>query len=290
MLPLQLLIDGIGVGALYALMAVGFAIIFGSTRVFHYAHGATFTLASYSFLFCLQTLGWPWWAAVLASAVSAVVFGVAMERFIYRTIQRDRGSFFTLFVASFGAGVVVENAIAVIFGTGLMSVTTPLTQMHSFLPGLGISWLGVVSIVLTLVIFAGISWYFERTDTGMLLRALSESPELVSGFGLSRHRAATVAFALGSLMVVPAAVILTAMTGVTPSSGHRVMLISLAATIIGGIGSLRGAGIGALILGVAESLSFWKLPTGWGDAVSFVILLGFILLRPSGLLGAKVRI
>jgi branched-chain amino acid transport system permease protein len=290
MLLLQLLVDGIQVGALYALMAVGFAIIFGSTKVFHYSHGAIFVFAGYCFLYCLQDLMWPWWVAALCTCAAVILLGIGMERFMYRPIQRDRGSFFTVFVASFGASIVIENVIAIAFGTGLMSVATPLSQAQPVIGSLSVSWLGVISIVMTLALFAALSWFFQKTDMGILLHALSESPELVSSFGFSRNRAAAFAFALGSVMVVPAAIVLICMTGIMPSSGHRVMLISLAATIIGGIGSLRGAGIGAFILGVAESLSFWKLPTGWGDAVSFVILLAFILLRPSGLLGLKVRV
>jgi branched-subunit amino acid ABC-type transport system permease component len=283
------LIDGIQLGALYALMAVGFAIIFGSTRVFHYAHGATYIIVGYIFYFTGERLGLPWWVAALLAAASGVLFGVALDRFVYRPIQRDEGSFFTVFVASFGVGVVVENVIILFFGASFVSITTPLTRGQD-VHGIVISQLGVFAVVAAVVLFTFLNWFLARTDTGVALRGLSENPELVRGFGLNPRRLSQYAFAIGSLLVVPAALVATCITGLTPSAGHRVVLISIAASIIGGIGSLRGAGLGGLILGLAESLAIWRLSTGWSEAVAFVILLCFILIRPSGLFGTRARV
>jgi branched-chain amino acid transport system permease protein len=290
MLFWQLLLDGVQVGATYALMAVGFAIIFGSTKVFHYAHGSVYVVAGYAFYYCLAVLAWPWWAAVVASAVSAVLFGTAIDRFVYRPIQRDEGSFFTVFVASFGVAVVTENLINIVFGSSFVSVTTTLSRGAPIAEGLVLSWLGVIAVAVAIVLFSLLHLFFSRTDAGVALRALSENPDLIRGFGLSSWRLSRYAFAIGSLLVVPAAVTATCVTGLTPTSGHRVMLISLAATIIGGIGSLRGAGLGGLLLGIAESLAVWKLSTGWSEAVAFVILFAFIVARPAGLFGYRGRV
>ena len=125
MLLVQLLVDGIQLGAVYALMAVGFAIIFGSTRVFHYAHGTTYIIIGYLFYFGAERLHMPWWAAAAGAAGAGVLFGVLLDRSVYRVIQRDEGSFFTVFVASFGAAVVVENVIIVLFGASFVSISTP---------------------------------------------------------------------------------------------------------------------------------------------------------------------
>ena len=102
MLLLQLFVDGIQLGALYALMAVGFAMIFGSTRVFHYAHGTTYVIVGYLFYTLAEPLHLPWWLAAMVAALAGVTFGVLLDRYVYRPIQRDEGSFFTVFVASFG--------------------------------------------------------------------------------------------------------------------------------------------------------------------------------------------
>lgn len=289
MLFLQLLIDGIQLGALYALMAVGFAIIFGSTRVFHYAHGATYIIVGYLFYFIGERLEFPWWAAAVLAAISGVLFGILLDRFVYRPIQRDEGSFFTVFVASFGVSVVVENVIVILFGASFVSISTPLTRGQD-LRGIVISQLGIFAVIAAVALFTFLNWFLARTDTGVALRGLSENPELVRGFGFNPRRLSLYAFAIGSLLVAPAALVATCITGLTPSAGHRVVLISIAASIIGGIGSLRGAGLGGLILGLAESLAIWRFSTGWSEAVAFVILLCFILIRPSGLFGTRARV
>src|SRR6185503_13017439 len=129
MLLLQLLVDGLQLGALYALMAVGFAIIFGSTRIFHYAHGTTYIIVGYLFYWMSETLHLPWWLAAMVAACAGVVFGVALDRFVYRPIQRDEGSFFTVFVASFGIGVIAENLVVILFGASFVSISTPLTRV-----------------------------------------------------------------------------------------------------------------------------------------------------------------
>ncbi|WP_011578919.1 MULTISPECIES: ABC transporter permease subunit [Chelativorans] len=289
MLLLQLLLDGIQSGAVYALMAVGFAIVFGMTRIFHYSHGATYLIAGYGFYACTSVFGLPWYLSVLAAIVLSAGFGALVQLLVYRPVQRDAGSFFTVFVASFGVGVVVENLLAMMFGSGFLSVTSPLSRAQPIM-GLYISQLGMIIVGTAPLIFLALNYFFDRTSVGLALRGLADNPDLVTVYGLSAKSLFLIALVLGSLLVVPAAVFQTITAGLTPSAGHRVMLISLAATIIGGIGSLRGAGLGGLLLGVAESLSFWRLPAGWSDAVTFLILLAFILLRPSGLLGQKVRV
>jgi branched-chain amino acid transport system permease protein len=289
MLLVQLLIDGIQLGAVYALMAVGFAIIFGSTRVFHYAHGTTYIIIGYLFYLGAVRLHMPWWAAAAGAAGAGVLFGVLLDRWVYRVIQRDEGSFFTVFVASFGAAVVVENVIIVLFGASFVSISTPLSHGDQIF-GIVVSQLGILSVIVAILLFTFLNWFLARTDVGVALRALSENPDLVRGFGLNPRRLSQYAFAIGSLMVAPAAIVATCVTGLTPGAGHRVVLISLAATIIGGIGSLRGAGLGGLLLGLAESLAVWRLSTGWSEAVAFVILFCFILARPSGLFGTRNRV
>jgi branched-chain amino acid transport system permease protein len=264
--------------------------IFGSTRIFHYAHGTTYVIVGYLFYYFAERLHVPWWLAAVAAAAAGVVFGVLLDRWMYRPIQRDEGSFFTVFVASFGIGVVVENIIIILFGASFVSISTPLTRAADVGGGIVVSYLGMFSVLVALLLFAFLNWFLARTDVGVALRALSENPELVRGFGLNPRRLSQYAFAIGSLLVAPAALVATCVTGLTPTAGHRVVLISIAASIIGGIGSLRGAGLGGLILGLAESLAIWKLSTGWSEAVAFVILFCFILARPSGLFGTRARV
>ena len=285
---LQLFANGLQLGALYALTAVGFSLIFGSTRIFHFAHGATLTIAGYVFHFLYTTADLHWAPAVAGSTAAAVVFGVLLDRLVYAPIQRHEGSFFTVFVAAFGVGIVVQNVIGMIFGRTFISVATPLSRGVDIGAGLIVSPLTGLSILCGIAFFAGLQLFLMRTHVGMALRALSDNPELVRAYGMSRRRLSTIVFALGSLLVVPAAILTGASSGLNPAMGHHLMLISLAATIVGGIGSLRGAACAGLLLGLAESLALWLFAPQWSEAVTFIVLFLFIMFRPSGFFGRAI--
>ena len=289
MLLLQLLINGLQLGAIYGLTAVGFALIFGSTKVFHVAHGASFTLAGYMFWWAMTVLQWHWWGGLLLAVVVVVAFGLLMERWIYRPIQRHEGAFFTVFIAAFGMQIVVQNLIGSLFGRNFETVSVPLSRSIEVWPNLFVAPIAGVAVFVALVFFFGLHLFLSKTRVGTGLRALADHPDLVRIFGLQPTRLAQVAFGLGSALVVPAAALTAMSQGINPGIGSHIMLISLAATIVGGIGSLKGAALGAMMLGLAESLAVWQLDPQWSEAVTFVILFVFIIFRPAGFMGRPVN-
>lgn len=288
MLYLQLLVNGIQTGALYALIAAGFSLIFGMTRIFHAAHGATFTIAGFIFYEVYSILQWGLIPGLIAAALAAGLFGVLLNRWVYVVIQRHEGSFFTVFAASFGAAIVVQNVISIVFGKGLVTVSTPLSRSVEMLPGLFVAPMALIAVVVALICFAVLHYVFTHTNLGVALRALGENPGLVDVFGLNPRELGKYAFLIGSILVVPAAV-LTAMTsGLSPAMGHHVMLISIAATIVGGVGSLRGAAMAGLLFGLAENLCLAFVDPQWSEAATFVILFLFIIFRPGGFYGRAI--
>lgn len=288
MLLAQLLVNGIQTGALYALIAAGFSLIFGTTRVFHVAHGATFTLAGFVFYELNAVLGWPWPAAVVLAGVAAALFGVLVDRWVYAVIQRHEGAFFTLFVASFGLAIVVQNLIAIGFGRGLVTVPSPLSKSVEVAGGLYVAPMAAMAVGCALLAFGLVHWLLTHTNLGLAMRALGENAALVRAYGLTPRRLSQYVFLIGSLLTVPAAILTAATSGLSPSMGHHVMLISIAATIVGGVGSLRGAALAGLLLGLAENLSLAWIDPQWSEAVTFVLLFLFILFRPGGLFGRAV--
>ena len=285
MLFAQLLTNGLQTGALYALIAAGFSLIFGMTRIFHAAHGATFTIAGFVFYECYAVLGWAWPLAALASAAAAGLFGILLDRWVYAVIQRHEGSFFTVFVASFGAAIVVQNVISIVFGRGMVTVSTPLSKSIEVIPGLFIAPIAGAVFVCAIISFALLQWLLTRTNLGIALRALGENPALIEVYGLTPRRLSQYVFLIGSVLVVPAAILTAATSGLNPAMGHHIMLISIAATIVGGVGSLRGAAVAGLLLGLAENLCLAFIDPQWSEAVTFVILFLFILFRPGGVYG-----
>ena len=288
MLLVQLIINGIQVGALYALTAVGFSLIFGATKIFHFAHGASFAISAYVFyyLYAVLLIWWP--LSILAACIVVVVFGVTLDRYVYGPIQSTDGSFLTIFIGSFGVAVVIQNLIGSVFGRGFISVPSTLSKSIEIVPGLYVAPTAGIAVVAATICFVALQLFLGRTNIGIALRALSESPGLVRTFGLNPRAISTCAFSLGSLLVVPAAVLTSMTSGLNAAIGGRVMLISVAATIVGGVGSLRGAACAGLLLGIAENLALWRLDAQWSDAVTFLILLAFIVLRPADFFGRAV--
>jgi branched-chain amino acid transport system permease protein len=287
-LLLQLLVNGVALGGLYALVAVGFALIYGSTRVFHFAHGSAYLLAAYSYYWALAVAGTAWPIALVAATVVATLFGLAVERWVYRPMRGGRQSFLTVFVASFGVFVAVENAVLLAFGSRFYTLPSSLSRVFELGPVV-VSPVDLLSIAGSAVLLILLHLFLTRTGTGLALRAMADNPELLNGVGLDRNRYARIAFALGSALSAPAAVLASYVAGLTPGMGSSAMLIALAATIVGGVGSLAGAALGALLLGVAENVGIWRLPANWREAIAFAVLLVFLLVRPSGVLGAARR-
>lgn len=285
MLLLQLLLNGLQLGAIYALTAVGFALIFGTTKIFHVAHGAAFTIAGYLFWWTTSKAGANWIVGLVVATSAAVLFGLFMERFIYRPIQRHEGAFFTVFIAAFGTQIVVQNLVGTIFGRGFETVTTTLSRSIEVMPGLFVAPISAVALVIAIGCFYALNAFMSRTQMGAAMRALADNPDLVRAYGLEPARISQVVFALGSALVVPAAVMTAATQGLNPGIGHHIMLVSLASTIVGGIGSVKGAAYGGFLLGIAESVAVWQLDPQWSEAITFVVLLVFIVFRPAGFFG-----
>ena len=227
MVFLQLFVNGLQLGAIYALTAVGFSLIFGSTKIFHVAHGSAFAISGYIYWWLASKLGVPWPIATLAAVVAAAVFGLLMERWIYRPIQRHEASFFTVFIAAFGVQLIIQNLIGTVAGRGMETVNTPLSRSVEVMDGLFIAPIAAISIVVAIAVFYALNYFLTRTHVGIAMRALSENPDLVRVFGLDPGRVAQWAFMIGSAVVVPGA-IFTAMTaGLNPAIGTHVMLVSL---------------------------------------------------------------
>jgi branched-chain amino acid transport system permease protein len=288
MLLVQLLVNGLQLGAIYALTAVGFALIFGSTKIFHVAHGAAFTLAGYLFWWSVTVLNWHWLGGIALAIAAVVAFGLFMERWIYRPIQRHEGAFFTVFIAAFGMQIIVQNLIGTVFGRGFETVSTPLSRSVQVMPGLYVAPVAGIAIATAVIGLLCLTAVLSRTYFGSAMRALADNPDLVRVFGLEPTRVAQYAFVLGSALVVPGAVLTSMTQGLNPGIGGHIMLISLSATIVGGIGSLSGAALGGLLLGLAESIAIWKLDPQWSEAVTFIILFIFILFKPAGFFGRAI--
>lgn len=285
---LQLFIEGIAVGSLYALAAIGFALIYSTTRTFHFAHGGTLLLAAYAYYQTLVVWHWPVLLCLLAALLVALLFGAGTDRLVYQPMRRTNASFLTIFAASFGLLIIATNVIALTFGSSFYTIDSTLSR--SFVIGLvAVSRVDLLAMASAIVLILLLQWFIRRTRTGVVLRAMMDDPQLVGLYGFGDRRYSTIAFLIGSALIVPSAVLMTYISGLQPSIGAVITLIAIVGAILGGIGNLWGAALGGLILGIAENVGVWQLSSSWKPAITFGILLLVLMLRPGGLLARHQR-
>ncbi|MDI6753568.1 MAG: branched-chain amino acid ABC transporter permease [Thermodesulfobacteriota bacterium] len=285
-LLLQLTINGLSMGSIYLLLGISWGLIFAVTRTFHFAHGATFVVAAYSAYF-FQQLGFSLILAAVGSVLAAVLFGMAVEGILYRYLRKAFASHLVVFVAAIGTLITVENLIAMGFGTDVKTLEGfPIKVIK--IGKVGFNNLHVVMFATAGILFFLLMLYLHRTKTGKALRAVISNPEMAEVIGIDTRKYFLLAFALGSLLVAPAAFLVTIERGATIDLGHWAILYAFMPVIIGGIGSLPGAALAGLIIGLAESIGIWKISSQWQVGIAFVVLVAVMILKPTGLFGFRV--
>lgn len=280
MLFLQLLVNGIVLGCNYALMAIGFGLIYSTTRVFHFAHGAIYTASAYLFYLLFDESGWPFVAAMCAAVILAAASGVLTDEFLYRVISRRRGSLLTQMVGSLGLYTIIVNVIVIMYGSGAVVPHSDANRVI-FRP-LSVTWLQVVTVVTAVALLALLTLLLKKTRLGRLVRAVRDNPDLVSALGYNPRLVRWVVFALGSGLAAVAAVLLGVDRGLNPHVGMNALLVAAIAVFLGGVDRFRGAPVGALVIGILQGVVVWQFSARWVDAVAFVVLITFLIYRIRG--------
>jgi len=285
MVATQLALNGIIVGLQYALVAIGFSMIYSITRVLHIAQGAAYVLAAYSFYEVSQRLGLGVFLGIVAAIVSVGLFGVLMQEGVYRAIGTGREhNLFAVWAASFGVVVIVDNLISLAFGDAPVTTLPALATSVSLGGQLVVTWAGILGVGLTVGVVLGLYVVLKRTRIGVLLRALASSEDLFELTYGDARKYRLLAFVGGSVLVVPAALVIGSVLGVAPSDGINVGVILIAVTIVGGIGNLAGAALSGLALGLIENLAQLKLGIGWDPVITYSLIAVLMIVRPNGLL------
>ena len=287
MLILQLLATGIFVGSIYALLGLSFATIFTSTRIWHFAQGAVYTVGAYAVLVASRA-GFPFVFAILVAALVCAALGVACMKLLYIPLQARGATPLVTVMASLGVMTIVENLLLLYFGPSGYSIDVtvpePLIVGDVFLTGGQ-----YMAPVYSAVIVALYLFFLFKTPYGQRLRALIDNEELLLLNGVDTRRIKLLAFACGSALL-PVALGLLVMTGagVTPGVGISAVLIGAMAMFFGGVDSIEGAAVAGLILGIVESLTVYILPTEWQTATTYALVLIFLIIRPTGLFGRSL--
>lgn len=283
MLALDLLIQGLVQGAIYALVAVGLTLVYGLLRILHVAHAALFTLGGYLGVLVTNATGSFALALAVAMGVAGVA-GIAVYRLAYRPLL-GRSPLIAL-IASIGLFIASEEAFRIIFGAHGLSYVTPLQAQIEIAPGISLSLARIAVVVLAVVLLSALGWLSLSTRTGVAWRASVSDPPIAQAFGIDIERVRHLNFFVGSALAGAAGVMVALLNNlVEPTMGAVPSYKALAIIVLGGLGNVQGTLVAALALGVVES--FGTIYAGHlldRDAIAFAFLILVLMLRPQGLL------
>lgn len=285
----QLILNGIIAGSIYALIAIGFTIIYRTVKFFHFAHGVVYTTGAYLAYTLFILLGINPLVSFFLSITLTALLGIAIDRFVYYPLRKRNAPNLVYLIASFGVFIFIQNLLQLIFGAQILTLRTgPIKEGHQIL-GAVITDIQILIIAVSFVLFA-IGWLFiQKTKLGKAIRAVADDPIGARVVGINSERIILFVFAIGSALAGAAGILISLETNIEPTMGMNAILKGIVASIVGGIGNIPGALLGGLFIGLAENLGIWKIQAGWKDTIAFAILIIFLLFRPSGIMGIKTK-
>jgi branched-chain amino acid transport system permease protein len=284
----QFLVNGIVAGSVYALIALGFALIFTASRVFHFAHGAVYTLSAFVGYSALVILNLGTIASFASAIIIAVALGTLINEALYEPMRELGVSSFVMMICSFGLLIIITHLTAIFWGTNPVVLWRGGQEtVHEF-------WsiriterqLGIVG--LTALLGVGLWVFFKFFRLGIAIRALGNDSELALIYGMPARKLRNISFAVGSALAGVSSLMIGFNVGIIDfNMGFDVILMATVAMIIGGLGNVSAAAGGGFILGVIQNVALWKIDSKWQMALSFSILILVLLFRPSGFFGEK---
>ena len=285
----QILMNGLISASSCLLMALGFALIYRTARFFHFAHGIVFAASAYSTFLLVAWLRLPLWFSLVLGVVAGTAVGVSSEICVYRPLRRRKASPLVLLLASLGLYVALQNVLSMVFGDRTRSLPLIWTSDTITLLGARVTYLHLATMCISVVVSLALAVLLKWTRLGQAVRAVSEDPGLANVAGIDADRITLLAFAMGSALAGIAGNLISLDVDMTPSMGLGPLMMGIVAGIVGGMRSVLGIALGALLLGMAQHLGVWKISSQWQDAIAFFVLLAFLLVRPEGVMGKRLR-
>lgn len=287
---LQHLANGISLGSLYALIAIGYTMVYGILRLINFAHGDIFMMAAYFAFYGIATFTMPWYLALLTAIIITGVLGVTIELAAYRPIRNAPK--ISILISAIGVSFLLENIAIVIFG----GVPKPFPQIELFtkvinIGGITFQRLTIIIPVITILLLLVLLYLVNNTKIGMAMRAVSKDYETSSLMGININRTISMTFAIGSILAAVGGIMWSSkFPNIMPLMGVMPGLKCFIAAVIGGIGNIKGAVLGGFVLGVGEIMlvAFMPALSGYRDAFAFILLIAILLFKPTGIMGEKI--
>lgn len=290
MAVLQYLINGLSIGSIYAIIALGYTMVYGIAKMLNFAHGDVIMVGAYISYCVMIYMDMPPVVAILAAIVVCTVLGVLIEALAYRPLRGT--SSLAVLITAIGVSYFLQNAAQLIWGVAqkTYSSVVAMESIHLFDGKILITGEVIVTIITSAVVMVCLTLFTSKTRMGKAMRAVSEDRDAAQLMGINVNRTIAVTFAIGSALAAIAGVLLcSASPALKPTTGSMPGIRAFTAAVFGGIGSIPGAMLGGILLGVIEELCKGLISTQFSDAIVFGVLIIVLLVKPTGLLGKQVQ-
>ncbi len=293
---LTYLISGISLGSVYAIIALGYTMVYGIAKMLNFAHGDVIMVGGYVSFCTVVYLGLPGWVSVLAAMAVCTVLGVIIEGLAYKPLRQAPS--LAVLITAIGVSYFLQNAALLIWGASPKGYTPIVpavgadgepNALRLFGGQLSVSYISLLTMAVCIIIMVALTLFTSRTKMGKAMRACSEDKGAAQLMGINVNATISLTFAIGSALAAVAGVLLCSFTtSLMPTTGSMPGIKAFTAAVFGGIGSIPGAFLGGILLGVIESLAKAYISTQLANAILFAVLIVILLIKPTGLLGKYV--
>lgn len=287
---LNYLINGISLGSIYAVIALGYTLVYGIAKMLNFAHGDVIMVGGYVVFISMTQLGLNSWLSVVLAIIACTILGIVIEKVAYKPLRQ--ASSLAVLITAIGVSYFLQNMALLIFGEKPVNFTSVVNipKLSLFDGQIVISGETSAAIIVSLIIVAGLSLFINKTKSGRAMLAVSEDKDAAQLMGVNINRTISLTFAIGSaLAAVAGALLCSAYPTLQNTTGAMPGIKAFVAAVFGGIGSIPGAMIGGILIGVIESLSKAYISTQLADAIVFAVLILVLLVKPTGILGKKIN-
>ena len=287
---LQYLINGISIGAVYAIIALGYTMVYGIAKMLNFAHGDVIMVGAYMSFCVTNYLGLPAWVSILVAMAVCMVLGIIIEGLAYKPLRG--ASSLAVLITAIGVSYFLQNAAQLIWGSAPKNFTSIVTfdPIKLFDGRLTITGEVIITIIASIVIMLALTLFTGKTRMGKAMRAVSEDRAAAQLMGINVNNTISMTFAIGSALAAIAGVLLcSTVPTLQPTTGSMPGIRAFTAAVFGGIGSIPGAMLGGILLGIIETMTKAYLSTQFSDAIVFLVLIIVLLVKPAGLMGKVVQ-
>ena len=287
---LSYLINGISLGSVYAIIALGYTMVYGIAKMLNFAHGDVIMIGAY-ISFCVTSyLGLPAWVSVIAAVAVCTILGIVIEGLAYKPLRGTPS--LAVLITAIGVSYFLQNAAQLIWSSSPKNFTSVVTMKPiSLMEGkIVITGEVLLTVAVCILVMVGLTLFTGKTRTGKAMRAVSEDRDAAQLMGINVNQTISTTFAIGSALAAVAGVLLcSTVPTLQPTTGSMPGIRAFTAAVFGGIGSIPGAMLGGILLGIIETFSKAYLSTQFSDAIVFSVLIIILLVKPAGLLGKQIQ-